>query len=348
MDDPGPARRRPPTLRTTGTSLRIAGRRGRSWYLRRSAVLVALVALALGACAPVLAPAPTQRQRAVAPAPAWPHAFAVLTFNAFMLPAVVFSSGQRTRAQLLLEQLSGYDAIVFQELFDEGARDILLSGLATEYRYATRLVGRGSGLLREDGGVIIVSRWPIEAEAQITFGGTCASVDCLADKGVIYARIVKGSRRYHLFGSHAQSDAAGSFPAVRDAQFRLFNAFVEAQEVPPDEPVLLAGDLNVDCHDRDAHERMLRALHATEIRPCGDRYTWDGVANELASSRVREYLDYVLLSARHQQPYLAWSEVLPLRSENYHRHDLSDHYAVVGRFIFAPLSAGPAERALSR
>lgn len=265
-----------------------------------------------------------------------PFEFSILSLNAFLLPRPWFRTDQVFRAHRLVNHLSGYDAIVFQELFDDKAREVLLLGIAEEYPYSTKVLGREDTLIRQDGGVVIVSRWPIEQEHEMTFGAICKAQDCLADKGVLYAEITKRSRSYHLFGIHAQSDFSGDAARVREDQFQLFHSFVTAQTISHQDPIILAGDFNVDCNVDSEFQRMLELLDAQVIEPCSGQVTWDGTNNMLVDGESHQFLDYVLISKKHLQPLMSRFDVLPLRSELYAKSDLSDHYAVAGQFVFHP------------
>ncbi|MFU8889143.1 MAG: sphingomyelin phosphodiesterase [Trueperaceae bacterium] len=260
------------------------------------------------------------------------HVLDVLTFNAALLPELAASTRQSERAARMAPHLVGYDVLVLQELFINRHREALLAELADAYPYRTALVGADGARdlpWRQDGGTVILSRWPIEREAQMLFEDVCSGSDCLADKGVAYAAIRKGTRVYHVFATHAQSVYGRDPPAVRAAQFALLRAFVDAQAIPVDEPVIVAGDLNVDAHTPEL-DAMLGALRAVWPPLVGDgRYTWDPVANALAEGG-REWLDYVLVSLDHAQPARAWNRALPLRDGGL---DLSDHFAVWGRVI---------------
>lgn len=59
-----------------------------------------------------------------------------------------------------------------------------------------------------NGGVIIVSKWPIIHEAQHIYRSACHYSDCLAAKGVKYARVLKTigdtSKIFNVFATHMQ------------------------------------------------------------------------------------------------------------------------------------------------
>jgi endonuclease/exonuclease/phosphatase family metal-dependent hydrolase len=264
-----------------------------------------------------------------------PHLLDVLTYNVALLPWVAAQTRQADRAALMARHLVGYDVVVLQELFDDRLALPLLRELEAAYPYRGERVGRDGarGLpWRQDGGVVILSRWPIEREAQMTFDGVCSGSDCLADKGVAYVAVVKGDRRYHVFGTHAQSIHGFDVARVRAAQFALMRAFVDAQAIPADEPVILAGDFNVDAYTPELDD-MLARLRAVRppIRGAG-RFTWDAAENGWVHGSSH-WFDYVLYAADHAAPVEAWNLVVPLREGGL---DLSDHFAVWGRVVMAP------------
>jgi len=263
-------------------------------------------------------------------APAADHVLDVLTFNAALLPEPVASTRQGERAARMASHLLGFDVVVLQEAFINRHRDALVAVLADAYPYRTELVGRDGarGLpWRQDGGTLILSVHPIVAQASMTFDEVCSGSDCMADKGVAYAAVRKGAFTFHVFTTHAQSIYGRDPPAVRAAQFALLRAFVDAQGILADEPVIIAGDMNVDAHTGEL-EDMLRLLRAAWPPNAGEiRFTWDPATNALAYG-PQEWLDYVLVSVDHAQPASAWNRALPLRDGDL---DLSDHFGVWGR-----------------
>jgi endonuclease/exonuclease/phosphatase family metal-dependent hydrolase len=284
--------------------------------------------------------------------------FDVLSYNIYMRP--FFLDGQRVRAEYLVAQLAGYDAIVFQEAYDDRIRDLLLEGLAQEYPFRTRILGHDAGF-EQDGGVIIISRWPIVREAQRVFTADrsstnrcpgpdcCEDSDCYADKGVVYARINKAGRCYHLFGTHVQAGTENW--KLRNEQFKVISDFVASRRVARGAPVIIAGDLNVDRRDRARFADMQDLLAAVQppLQPTAPRtrggiYTFDGLRNDLNDHEdVRRYVDYALYSIEHLMPISAYNQVRIIRAPEAWRYffwqngqrDLSDHYAVLGHFVYA-------------
>ena len=266
--------------------------------------------------------------------------FDVLTFNAALLPEVVSYTQPAARVPLIAQHLVGYDAVVLQEVFVNSWREKLLAELIDHYPHQGDLVGAdgaGGNPFRQDGGVIILSRWPIVKQATLLFGSACSGTDCLADKGVAYVAVRKGDRTYHLFSTHLQSSFGFRVPAVQAEQFALLSAFVAAQRSPPDETVLITGDLNVDAFT-PALGDMLASLQASWPPVIGPlTATWDPPRNAWAYGRTH-WLDYVLVADGYGAPAAAWNRVVALRAEEM---DLSDHFAVWGR-VRMPLADRPS------
>ena len=264
-----------------------------------------------------------------------PLAVDVLTFNAALLPGIIADTDQGERVARMAPHLTGYDVLVLQEVFVNRWREALLTELADAYPYRSALVGKDGARdlpWRQDGGIVILSRWPIEREATLIFGSVCSGSDCLADKGVAYVALRAGERRVHVFGTHAQSIYGADVEEVRATQFGLLREFMEAQDIPADEPVLIVGDLNVDAYTPEL-ARLLELLEATWpplVR--ARRYSWDPIRNAYAGG-APAWLDYVLVADGHATPILAWNRAVRLRDGDL---DLSDHFAVQGRLVFGP------------
>lgn len=269
------------------------------------------------------------------------NTFNVLAWNIYMRPTTLFANGQMIRAGLIPTVLAPYDAIIFSEAFDDDVRAELLSRLAPVFPYRTSIVGADRDI-HQDGGVIIVSRWPIELQVQKTFGSTCAGDDCLGDKGIMYAKINKLGRRYHVFGTHTQAWPTTEGQNTRKLQFQILRNFIDSRAIPATEPVLIGGDLNVNrLKFAQEYSDMLTILSAAQPTRTGHPYSFDPTTNKLGSGE-QEYLDYVLYSTRHLRPMTSTNEVLFLKTPRPWKefawegdyYDLSDHYAMYGRFSY--------------
>lgn len=265
-----------------------------------------------------------------------PNQFSVLSYNVWAT-TIMGSKDIGNRFDELPAQLKGYDAIVFSELIDNIPAQNLLDAIRDDYPYQTAVLNKLGYLV--NGGVAIVSKWPILEEDKVIYDGVCVDIQCMAARGAAYARINKQGNLYHVIGTHTQSYNEAPQRAARLEQIRLMGEFVAGKNIPADEPVLMAGDFNVNKllypEDLDA---MLVNLNAIEPENQGNPYTYHGDQNHWADAGWVEYLDYVLLGASNLQPVESVNTVITPRSISdklWGKWDLSDHFAVVGEFTFA-------------
>ena len=316
----------------------------------RMLLLLAAVILA-GAAAAASAKRPTDPGRPDPVAPGEHVALDVLTYNVFLRP--VLPDSQTTRTALMPDHLRGHDVLLLQEAYSNRHRERRLAERADDYSYPSPVLGRDRGLA-QDGGVVILSRWPIEDERQRLFGKLCDRSDCLADKGILYARIEKQGQAFHVFATHLQSGRISR--DTRERQMSVLRDWIDALDLPADEPVLIGGDFNTDLFsdpDTGAFTSMTRILGARHPEPpqgAEHEPTYDPPTNALAGGFRARYVDYVLYSDRHLAPVEATNAVRRVEAEG---RPLSDHYAVRGRFVFengaqtAPVAEVPETRQLT-
>lgn len=317
------------------------------------------------------------RVPAVARNPAPPDsvtAFSLLQYNILDRPYIVGHEGQRERmcrippALARLAAREPIDAIVFNESF----AGICVPGLSFMamlasygWRYALPIISApiiaGGRIVLSNGGIFIASKWPILASENMIFRA-CSGSDCLAAKGMQYAKIRKTvdgqSKIFHVFGTHLQGYRGTNVAAVRRQQLRELAEFVEKQAIPRHEPVLLAGDFNVRGFSGRDFEDFVAILKASVPAIVGARRGTMDKDNTLFS-RGPWWVDYVLPSAQHQQPHAASMEAIALKTDREFAicgqarfrpfyvspwssscartawvRDLSDHYPVIGRFAY--------------
>ena len=262
----------------------------------------------------------------------------VLTYNIYALPLV--ASKISARLTELPHHIDGYDVIMMQEAFSS-ERTALLNKLAQQYPYQTYVPGTGLNLYNS--GVLIISRYPIVKTDDMIYPD-CTGTDCFADKGIIYAEIIKNGKAYHLAATHTASFDTAEARALRQVQFKQIRQFIDQKNIPNFDAVLMGGDLNVNkLKWPQDYQDMLMNLNATAPITTGyTTSTFDPRVNKLASAAVSggttvEYLDYVLNSNTHRQPKQARNDVRILRSTVdplYMTWDLSDHLPVMGHFDY--------------
>ncbi|MER5867043.1 sphingomyelin phosphodiesterase [Kitasatospora sp. NPDC002040] len=318
--------------------------------LRRTAALAA--AALLGSLAAAPAAHAEQAPATVAP-------LKVLTYNTFLMSTSLYPNwGQDHRATQIAAApfFQGNDVVVLQEAFDNAASDKLVSLASAAYPYHTPVVGRStsgwdatggsySSTTPEDGGVTLLSKWPILRKEQYVFKDACGA-DWWSNKGFVYAVLNVNGQRTHVLGTHLQSTdsgcSSGQPATVRAAQLNTIRTFVDGKGIPANEPVLLAGDLNVDSHGSEYPSMLTNGNLAPATTRSGWANSFDVKDNSIASYRYpgepNEDLDYVLYRADHARPQSYGNQVLRFHStpwsvsswgKTYTYNDLSDHYPVI-------------------
>jgi len=305
--------------------------------------------------------------------------FNLLTYNIFNRPFLISHDGQTERSCRIPEEIfkqiarhDHIDAIVIEEAFTDGCRSG--SELRTLLRfygwpYSTQTIDKGTSL--SNGGIFIASKWPIALSEQHVFD-SCAGSDCLAAKGVIYARINKKialgnvTVSYHIFGTHFNAWEGAKQAKVRTEQAKEIITFIRKQDIPNNEAVLIAGDLNINRLDssgnRSEVKQVLAIMHAIMPEIAGEQgSTADPTVNPLALGygSKPQWLDYVLYSDQYLKPAESSMQSILLQANTSFRAcmkatlqpydvrpdsswcqqtssliDLSDHYPVLGKFKY--------------
>ncbi|KAG2766468.1 hypothetical protein PC129_g12246 [Phytophthora cactorum] len=304
------------------------------------------------------------------------------TYNVWMMPRKVSaftscSPKKNTRARLIGDLLPPCDIWVLTECFDYRARDILLDKMTEAgYFFFSPTVGHkrvNKTNMRKllNGGVLLASKYPILSVRVKLFEGACAGADKLADKGVLYCKILKDGLLVHVFSTHLQAWNDPLSRTMRKLQMDMVANFMRAMDIDEvNDVVLFVGDLNVDYwlnKTNQEYDEMLNIFEAKDpsvVRPrklgnASDsdkkesaaefkhlrKYSFDPRVNALAADGLStdgslELLDYILYSRTHRQPTTASSWVQPLTTSqpwmwrNQPQYNLSDHFPVVSEFTF--------------
>ncbi|WP_189803430.1 sphingomyelin phosphodiesterase [Streptomyces tanashiensis] len=320
--------------------------------LRRApgaALSLALAAATLATAAPAASAASTEAPR-----------LKVLTYNTFLFSKTLYPNwGQDHRAKAIpaASFFQGQDVVVLQETFDNSSSDALKANAAAQYPYQTPVVGRSksgwdatggsySSTTPEDGGVTILSKWPIVRKEQYVYKDACGA-DWYSNKGFAYTVLNVNGSLVHVVGTHAQSTdpgcSAGEAAQMRSRQFKAIDAFLDAKNIPANEQVIVAGDMNVDSHTPEYGTMLADAGLAGADARTGHPYSFDTELNSIASERYpddpREDLDYVLYRSGNARP-AGWTNHVVLEQsapwtvsswgKQYTYSNLSDHYPVTG------------------
>ena len=146
----------------------------------------------------------------------------VLSYNVFLMSKNLYPNwGQDHRAQAIADAdfFRGNDVVVLQEAFDNSSSEALKSRAAAQYPYQTPVMGRSrsgwdatggaySATTPEDGGVTLLSKWPVLRKEQYVYKDACGA-DYFSNKGFVYAVLDVNGTQVHVVGTHAQSTDSG-------------------------------------------------------------------------------------------------------------------------------------------
>ena len=170
-----------------------------------------------------------------------------MSYNIKGLPGVLLGSEYKSRRYSIIGKyladrgVAAPDIVLLQEGFSSDTRKLIE---ASGFPHVSR-GPYGSPFLGVDSGLYILSRYPILAEDQITFGASnCDRWDCLASKGAQFVRISIPDLPLpvEVFNTHLQ--AGRDNPPARAHQVTLLLEFYRKNHVAGS-PVIFGGDFNI-------------------------------------------------------------------------------------------------------
>ncbi len=193
--------------------------------------------------------------------PSGPRSVNMLSYNIFLRPPGIKnnqSDYKDARLALFGENcLKNFDIVGFQELFAYGtSRQSKMLQYARKAGYEYYVASPSKGLLNTsvDGGLMILSRYPIVKTDKLTFKKNAHS-DRMSNKGAIYAKIaITPSMSIHVFNTHLKSsvDAKNGVndPSVivRLHQICALKEFMDdnIRGKAAHEPIFLMGDMGLN------------------------------------------------------------------------------------------------------
>ncbi|DAZ96636.1 TPA: hypothetical protein N0F65_005815, partial [Lagenidium giganteum] len=192
---------------------------------------------------------------------------AVLSLNIFARPEGIHSGkwfGQGDykdlRTSLLLRKMRDFDVVILQEMFEVGWRQPRFLREAREQGFLYHCGSVWPSLTDRfliDGGLLILSRYPIVERDQHTFSVGSGS-DGMCSKGALYARIQLSpdlSDSVHVFTTHTQAGDNQPEYDIRSKQLTELVAFIKRTiRDDPSAPVLVTGDFNMDARHNLTHK----------------------------------------------------------------------------------------------
>jgi endonuclease/exonuclease/phosphatase family metal-dependent hydrolase len=176
------------------------------------------------------------------------QAFHMMSFNIKGLPSFILNSDYKDARYALIGKLlaaraikgDAPDVVLLQEAFTE-----LTASLIEASGYTNKAEGPGVGsYLGVNSGLYILSRHPIlESDSRAFSAKDCLSWDCMANKGVQFARIAIPGLPVpvEIFNTHLQAGREDT--VARQAQVKTLLAFYKDKH-KPGSPVFFAGDFN--------------------------------------------------------------------------------------------------------
>ena len=225
------------------------------------------------------------------------------------------------------------DAIIFTEAFIM-ERDFLYRLNVAGFKHHTAHWVTGDMNLidgkQTNGGCFIASKWPIHRSEYLDYSDDAlGGQDAVARKGVGYAKITKShgghSKTYHVAGTHMQASWEKLEHITEWEKLRMRGAqeasrFLRALPIPPNEPLIIGGDLNSDKYARpdETKKLMKEIMDAVEPKavPGSPLYSYDSFHNPLVGSTGMfldgdgHLYDYVLYSQKYAIPTTSSSEVV--------------------------------------
>ncbi|CAH0485266.1 unnamed protein product [Peronospora farinosa] len=204
---------------------------------------------------------------------------AVLSLNIFCRPEGIHSGQwlktgdyKDLRVALLLRKMVNFDVVILQEMFEAGPRQKHFVRDAHAMGFCYHCGSVWPRLLDSrliDGGLLILSRYPIVERDQLAYSQGSGS-DGICAKGVIYARIQLSpdlSDSLHVFTTHTQSGDNYKEYSIRLAQLQEMHRFI-ARTIRNDSgvPILITGDFNLDARHNLVHDKQTGAAISTRCK----------------------------------------------------------------------------------
>jgi endonuclease/exonuclease/phosphatase family metal-dependent hydrolase len=276
----------------------------------------------------------------------WPRLPGPLTFYAQNMGLMVFPAPYKGESRWdAINRLVSFvrekrpDVVGLSEVWDNYERDNIRTRLAD--LYPSWMTGPDEADLESDGGLLLLSRFPLSATDSSIYRN-CAAEDCLANKGVLHARVQPpGRSEVDVFLSHTQNPDVTLGPNMLNAQINHLADFVMAVRNPR-LASLVMGDLNVDGMVPTLYQglvsRMGFSQDAWKDTQSGPGITYDYANCVEPSKPLSECTDALRDKNGHRLDYFLGYDglqtharfrnvsVIKLKTPN--GRDMSDHYGI--------------------
>jgi len=271
----------------------------------------------------------------VQPATADNDKLSILTWNVYMLPRLVFHTGQIQRAHAIVEQLKdqSYDIVVFQETFDNKARKIIWNGLKEKFPFQSG-DPKHKHFYKVSTGVFIISKLPLKVIDDIYFS-VCGGSDCYSVKGAVLVDVTKNNHKVQIIGTHLQSADGKKMTGqqIRKIQYEEIKNKLMIPHAEEGVPQFFVGDLNTSKEDKTSYEQLLATMDVEDGElEGGNQFSSIGGKNDLDKdpNDKPHLIDYIL--CRRNGCLIGFTQrCVKIFQQHWSKDhkDLSDHYAVL-------------------
>lgn len=251
-----------------------------------------------------------------------------------MVPPFIFKSCQTERAFLQVAYIKKInpDILVLNETFMNSTRHIINDSLKEYYPYQSDITKKG--FFRSNSGLWVLSKFPIYRQHFLKYRNKKGS-DIFAKKGALFLEAKLPQKTIQLIATHMQS--LSKYKTTRMKQFKQLKEKMLEPFFSDSIPQFLIGDLNCNYYDSTEYKSMIAILETLPVSFTGEKYSWNGIENDLAnkfSEHTLETLDYILLRKQHQHlAEIQSTEILSSKYDScyckYNYQYISDHHAVI-------------------
>jgi len=212
--------------------------------------------------------------------------FNLVQYNVQLSPTIYIHEGIEERSSQIPSRIAtindgDIDIITICEAFDDNTRRTLWGLFSVlGWPYHSTVVDSISHLT--NGGVTIISKWPILYTDQVVYTNYTGT-DGIVAKGAIYVKIQKNHTLFNVFATHLQAWSKEIDKQIRVKQLNELYSFYLSKKIPAREPVIFAGDFNTDMINSYKEViSLFSVLKATSPYRIGSqKYTSDPETNSL-------------------------------------------------------------------
>lgn len=155
------------------------------------------------------------------------------------------------------------------EVWDNTEKDYIKNQLRSIYPYSIEGPADSHYMLAQfaNGGLLLLSKYPIRNKGYLIFPWkSCVGVDCISDKGALFAQIeLPVTGPVNIFLTHMQ-DANASANAYEETvgQFRMLLDFVDAKRQANDVPAssIIMGDMNINAINANKNTDLMGSFNS--------------------------------------------------------------------------------------